>query len=126
MKVRLRNNSIRLRLTQGEVQVLADAGQVDNQTHFTAGQVLGVTLRASDTNQINADFDAAVVTIGVPRAALAKWCTGNEVSLTGRQTIDDDTALSILVEKDFACLAPRSGDDDDDCFPHPQADSANS
>jgi hypothetical protein len=29
--------------------------------------------------------------------------------------------LKILVEKDFACLAPREGEDESDMFPHPKA-----
>jgi hypothetical protein len=29
--------------------------------------------------------------------------------------------LGILVEKDFACLAPREGEDESDMYPHPEA-----
>jgi hypothetical protein len=32
--------------------------------------------------------------------------------------------LNILVEKDFACLAPRAGEDERDMYPHPNADEA--
>jgi hypothetical protein len=28
-------------------------------------------------------------------------------------------SLQILVEKDFACLTPRKGEDDGDAFPNP-------
>ena len=30
---------------------------------------------------------------------------------------------TILVEKDFQCLAPREGEDESDMFPHPDGDS---
>jgi hypothetical protein len=29
--------------------------------------------------------------------------------------------LNITLEKDFACLAPRAGEDESDNFPHPDA-----
>ncbi|MGH8167708.1 MAG: DUF7009 family protein [Woeseiaceae bacterium] len=38
--------------------------------------------------------------------------------MIGAQPLDGDE-LSILVEKDFACLAPREGEDDSDKFPNP-------
>ena len=48
-----------------------------------------------------------------------------EVSLGSRSfVLDDGEKLSILIEKDFACLAPRAGEDEADMYPHPNVDSA--
>ena len=44
--------------------------------------------------------------------------------LPGEQVLDDGAKLAILVEKDFACLAPREGEDESDMFPHPDAGSS--
>ena len=35
------------------------------------------------------------------------------------QDVGGDEPLRILVEKDFACLVEREGEDDSDAFPHP-------
>ena len=44
----------------------------------------------------------------------------------GEQQHDNGDVLSILVEKDFACLAPREGEDESDMFPHPGAEQGES
>jgi hypothetical protein len=40
------------------------------------------------------------------------------VSITGAEALESGQ-LSILVEKDFACLSPREGEDEMELFPHP-------
>jgi hypothetical protein len=44
------------------------------------------------------------------------------VTLAHEQALPDGS-LRITLEKDFACLAPREGEDESDNFPHPQAGS---
>ena len=51
------------------------------------------------------------------------WALTEQVSMEGEQFLDDGGKLTILVEKDFTCLAPREGEDESDMFPNPQADS---
>ena len=46
-----------------------------------------------------------------------------QVAIAGEQRLDDGALLTLLVEKDFACLAPRPGEDESDMFPHPEADA---
>ena len=52
------------------------------------------------------------------------WATTDQVSMQGKQVLDDGSKLQILVEKDFACLAPRDDEDGFDMFPHPDADGS--
>ncbi len=54
--------------------------------------------------------------------ANAKIDPGGRI-VAGEQRLDDGALLSILVEKDFACLAPREGEDDSDMYAHPEADN---
>ena len=49
-----------------------------------------------------------------------EWVDSDEVSISSEQQLDQGGLLKILVEKDFACLAPREGEDESDMFPHPQ------
>ena len=42
-----------------------------------------------------------------------------QVSIEADEALDDGDSLKILVEKDFACLAPREGEDETDMYPHP-------
>ena len=43
---------------------------------------------------------------------------------TTEQILNDGEKLTLLVEKDFADLAPRPGEDESDMYPHPNEDSA--
>ena len=62
--------------------------------------------------------------IRLPETLVLAWVTTEQVSIQGEQILDDGEKLSILVEKDFACLAPRPGEDESDMFTHPDVDSA--
>lgn len=62
-----------------------------------------------------------VLTVRIPETEILSWANSNEVSISASQILDGGDQLSILVEKDFACLAPREGEDESDMYPHPDA-----
>ena len=118
MKLRIRGNSVRLRLKQGEVETLASGNSIVEHTQFP-GSVLTYRLDVSDEDDITASFDAGSLSVRLPRSAVSTWAATDQVSLAG-----ESGELALLVEKDFQCLSPgehRSHDDDDDTFPHPEA-----
>jgi hypothetical protein len=120
MKLRIKGPSLRLRLTQGEVRALADVGRVEEQVPFGGGVSLTYRLsRDAAATRINARFAAGVLDIRLPEALAQDWCTSQEVTLTGSQE-EAQPALRITVEKDFACLVPRTEEDESDNFPHPE------
>jgi hypothetical protein len=124
MKLRIRDNSIRLRLTRGEVDSLRADGLVKARTEFPAGHEFGYELESSPASvQPDASFSDRVITVRVPEAMVLAWASTEQVSMEGEHFLDDGGKLTILVEKDFTCLAPREGEDESDMFPNPQADS---
>lgn len=62
-----------------------------------------------------------IMTVRLPEATVREWAKSGQVSIEGEQPLEDGQKVHILVEKDFACLAPRDGEDDSDMYPHPQA-----
>ena len=124
MKLRIRDNSIRLRLTRGEVDSLRADGLVTARTEFPTGHEFGYELQSSPASvQPDASFSDHVITVRVPEAMALAWASTEQVSMEGDQFLDDGEKLTILVEKDFTCLAPREGEDESDMFLNPQADS---
>ncbi len=120
MKLRIKGASLRLRLTQGEVRALAAEGRVEEQVPFGGGVNLIYRLSCDATaTKLNARFAAGVLEVRVPAALAQEWCASQEVALAGTQE-DAPHSLRIAVEKDFACLAPRTDEDESDNFPHPQ------
>jgi hypothetical protein len=64
-----------------------------------------------------------VIEIQVPEGVAREWCASELVTLDAVQR-DGAADLRIVVEKDFACLAPRSDEDEADNFPHPKERSS--
>ncbi len=123
MKLRIRDNSIRLRLTRGEVEALARDGRVASTVAFPGGARLEYAVQSAPGTQApGADYAGGAVRVTVPADEVRAWAGSERVSIAGEQPLGGAAALSILVEKDFACLAPRAGEDESDMFPQPGKD----
>jgi hypothetical protein len=119
VKLRLRADSLRLRLTRGEVQQLAHSGSVEERVHITPSGVLVYRLkRVKSAATLGASFVNGEVEIQVPESMAREWCTSELVTLEHVQP-HGEVRLRIVVEKDYACLAPREDEDESDNFRHP-------
>ena len=120
MKLRIRGNSIRLRLTQSEVRRLADEGTVEESTDFGGGRRFGYGVRADDVHAPAASFEGGTVLVRLPRDAVRRWADGDEVGIEASQPVGEGAALKILVEKDFVCIDGPADENQDDAFPNPR------
>jgi len=126
MKLRIKGDSLRLRLTQGEVQQLAERGEVEERTRFGAGKDLVYRLkRDAGTTVLSAVSAGTEIEIRVPAALARQWCATDLVGLSGTQAVAPGVELRIAVEKDYACLTVREDEDESDNFPHPAAGTNN-
>lgn len=122
MKLRIRGNTLRLRLTQSEVAQFVETGAVKETVEFGAGenQKLVYALAAAENIKApRAVLENNQITVFLPKEQAETWTQTNQVGIRAEQQIDDSKILQILIEKDFACLEKRAGDDDADAFPHP-------
>lgn len=124
MKLRIRDNSVRVRLTRGEVDTLRDTGLVSSRTCFPGGREFQYLVECSPASvNPGAFLSEGIVSVRLPETTVIAWAGSEQVSIEGELLLDDGDKLAILVEKDFACLAPREGEDESDMFPHPNADA---
>lgn len=121
VKLRIRADSLRLRLTRSEIDQLRDAGRVAQTIHFGPGAALEYAIELADVARVHASFEGAVIGVALPRAIGLEWAGNEEVGIAATQPLVEGE-LAILIEKDFQCLAPR-GEQDDDAFPHPKAEA---
>ena len=122
MKLRVRDSSIRLRLTRSEVELVRTDGLVRGRVLFDGRNSFDYVLESSPaTVKPEAHISNNVLTVRIPEAEILSWANSDEVSISASQILDGGDQLSILVEKDFACLAPREGEDETDMYPHPEA-----
>jgi hypothetical protein len=115
MKLRLRGNSLRLRLTRSEVMYLCEAGMVEESVDFGIGTALIYRIQSLGvTDPTHAVFCNHSITVRVPPESVALWAAADEVGLYAQQG-----ALKIAVEKDFRCLTRRPDELESDAYPNP-------
>ena len=126
VKVRLRDNSIRLRLTRTEVSTLAAGRPVENATPFgpAAGQTLTFRIKPDNADALTISQQGLCIEFSVPIRMISGWAEAETVGFEEHLTLTPERLLHLFVEKDFACLVPRKGGDDIDTFVNPAACSA--
>lgn len=126
MKLRVRNNSIRLRLTQTEVAAFVNDGAVEESIEFglNSEKHLIYRLEQAAVENICADFADGKITISVPSEQAENWLKTNQIGIKTEQYLSVGKTLKILIEKDFACFEQREGEDESDSFPHPEQRNA--
>ncbi len=124
MKLRLLDDSIRMRLSRREVDAANEAGVVEGQTRFPDGSMFRFALEAGEGETgPSAAYESNRMVVRLPADQVAAWATDDTaVSLTGELDLPNGGPLKLLVEKDFQCLAPREGEDQSDLFVNPQQD----
>lgn len=126
MKLRIRGNSLRLRLLRGEVEQFGKTGRVEETIRFGESPDACLTYVLEFDRQaqtISTHYAENQITVKIPDAVARNWVESEEVTLENQQAIDDDgdseNFLKILIEKDFVCLDRQDDPDNADAFPHP-------
>jgi hypothetical protein len=121
MKLRIKGNSIRLRLTKSEVETFGADGHIEEMVNFGDKEHPGFVyaLESGSTQNLSASFEEGRLSVQVPETIATQWVNSEEVGFNG-----NDGDLQILVEKDFVCLTPREGEDEGDNYPHPNSEDS--
>ena len=84
MKLRVRGDTIRLRLKRSEVDRIAAGISIVEKTHFP-DSVLTYRLDVSDNNDISVRFDNGSLVVSLPKSKVRDWAGTDEVSLCTEQ-----------------------------------------
>lgn len=123
MKLRIRGDSLRLRLTRSEVAALLATGHVSERMHLPAGRhfeyrlVIDALIGAP-----GALLEQGAIVVRLPKKMAESWARSETVGIEAREANGLDSGLLILVEKDFPCLTPRAHEDDSDAFARPDSE----
>lgn len=120
MKLRIKGNSLRLRISPSEMTRLLEAGRVEETIYLgvDAGARLTYALEhAAQAPPMSVRYRPQEVTVVVSSQNAQRWATGQDVGLYGRSD-SSHGPLELSVEKDFACL-DKSDAENADRFPHP-------
>lgn len=119
MKIRIKGDSLRLRLSRGEVDRFGQEGYIEEQTAFANGTFTYALRRREDGDHLAADFDGAKITVYVPAAQAAEWTGTDLVGLRHFEETAPGRQLFLLLEKDFKCLDGEVLEDQSDNYDNP-------
>ena len=117
----MKKNSVQLRLSQSEVKRLSDLGHVretiDFGTRFGGGFTYVLRVDPGE-KKVTAIAGSGIITVVLPRSMAESWIETDMIGLEAEQPVEGGDELRLIIEKDFACLNPRSGEDQSDNFPN--------
>ena len=121
MKLRIKGNSIRLRLSQSEITKFGEQGMIEEKTEFPNGSFLSFTIaRKKGSTGLEAELSGNTITIYVPESIALEWTTTDIVGFDNKMERANEKELFLLIEKDWVCL-DNSFEDQSDNFPNPNA-----
>lgn len=124
MKLRIKGNSLRLRVTRPELDRLMDEGRIEETVCFTPDDRSHLTysLEHSATAAVpTVRFIPPSLEVRIPTAQAQKWSHGDDVGISATIDLGPKGSLVLLLEKDFACIQ-GSEEENRDAFPNPNAD----
>ena len=113
MKLRIEDDTLRLRLSQGELDEFAQTGRVEGAVHFGLNSAQRLTYaleRGSEPAQtlpgaepVQVHYEPGALTVLVPFALAKTWVETDQNGFAHHLKLIDNHHLRILVEKDLDC-----------------------
>jgi len=116
MKLRLRGNSVRLRLNQREVEALAAGRVLSEGVLFPAGNSFVYTLEPSAASTPAVSFRDGVICIKAPASTLHEWATNDSIGLYF-DLPGIGSSLKVTIEKDLECVNESAEERDPYAYP---------
>ena len=126
MKLRIKGNSLRLRVSRSELARFQAGGRIEETIHFTAAPEATLTYAlesALRSSPVSVRYGSREVTVILSQDRARIWEAANEVGVYTTIDMGPIGSLEVAVEKDFACL-DRSDEDNSDTFTNPVAGAA--
>jgi hypothetical protein len=123
MKLRIKGNSLRLRVSRSELARFQAGGRIEETIHFTAAPEATLTYAlesALKPSPVTVRYGSREVTVILSKDRARIWGGQSEVGVYTTLDMGPAGSLEVVVEKDFACL-DRSDEDNSDTFVNPLA-----
>jgi hypothetical protein len=123
MKLRIKGNSLRFRVTRSELAKLIDTGRIGETIFFSPDEYSSLTyaleLQPSSTSA-TLRYRQSEIAIVLSTQEVKVWAESDRVGIYATLDLGARGTLDLLVEKDFACL-DLSDAENVDTFPNPNA-----
>lgn len=118
MKLRIKGDSIRFRLSISDLDTFTEKGYIEERTHVGNMVFIYALLRSEDESQLTAKLDNNKIFLYVPAPYAKEWAETQRVGFDNRLPLPDGGELYLLIEKDFKCL-DETEEDQSDNFDNP-------
>lgn len=119
MKIRIKGNSVRYRLTKTEVETFCKKGSFSEQTTFNSNTFTYRLIAKENIPNLEAEFLNDTITLFLPKKETSVWATSNRVSYKNTMILHNAEELHLLLEKDFICM-DETVEDQSDNYPNPK------
>ena len=123
MKLRISGNSIRLRLSQSDVNLLVENGEIIGKLNFPspspALEYQLSILKSSDITHVL--FEGQKMIFEIPQLEINNWVNSNQEGIYKTIEIKNNQELILQIEKDYKCLHKEN--ETVDTFPNPKESS---
>jgi hypothetical protein len=107
MKLRLQSDSIRFRLSEEEVQRLANHGSVVETVPVSPEHVLSYELKLAPLDRPSPMLDGCHLRIRIPEVAARAWAMSDEIEF--QSPPGPETSARLVIERDLEPTRKRTG-----------------
>ena len=118
MKIRIKGNSVRMRLNRSEVSKLTTEGYVEEHTAFGESKFTYALKSVKEGEELTASFEKNMITMFVPIILIQDWSNNDITGFSASMPLNEKESLALLLEKDFQCL-DRIEEDHHDKYENP-------
>ena len=116
MKLRLRGNSVRLRVNQREVAALAAGRALSEGVRFPAGNSFIYTLEPSLASTPEVSFRDGIICVKANDVTLREWASNDSIGLYF-DLPGHGSSLKVTIEKDLECVNEPAEERDPYAYP---------
>ncbi len=113
MKIRIQGSSLRLRLSEAEVQQFGAGKSAEETIVFGPEEKDKLTFILTDAiekNEVDILFKDNIISVQIPTSQILIWQNSNQASILAKIPNGKPEGLKILIEKDLDCSHNKGND----------------
>ncbi|RYE29385.1 MAG: hypothetical protein EOP42_14505 [Sphingobacteriaceae bacterium] len=119
MKIRIKDNSVRLRLSKPDLDLFGKEGYLEEKTEFPGSTFTYAIQKLFDGKTLDASFTDQKLTLFVPKHIVQEWVDTDTIGFKHELVIGENKTLFLLIEKDFKCIDGDLAEDQSEYFDNP-------
>ncbi len=119
MKIRIKENTVRLRLSKPDIDRFGKDGYLEEKTEFPGSTFTYAIQKLFDGKNLDASFTDKKLTLFVPHKIQEEWISTDVTGLSHQLPVGENKTLFLLIEKDFQCIDGAATEDQTEYFNNP-------